>query len=420
MAAHSIEKLKALNVEKLARGHKPGLYCDGGGLWFVVRSATARSWTFRYMLDGKAREMGLGKYPEISLAEARTRAAEARRLKAHGKDPLTERDAVAAAQRADIAKGMTFKDASDRYIKAHLAGWRSAKHGQQWGATLAAYAHPIIGGLAVQAIDTGLVLKVLEPIWSEKPETASRLRGRIELVLDWATARGHRQGENPARWRGHLDKLLPRPSKVKKIAHHAALPFDELAGFMAALRARDGTAARALEFATLTACRTGDVIGATWGEIDLPGRLWTIPAARMKAAREHRIPLSARALEILEAVRPNPDQVDGDGFVFCREGTDKALSDDAMLRLLKRMGRSGDLTPHGMRSTFRDWCAERTSFPSEAAEMALAHAVGDKVEAAYRRGDLFEKRRAMMEQWAVACTMPTSTTVIPMQKVRTP
>ncbi|MFO1084079.1 MAG: integrase arm-type DNA-binding domain-containing protein [Reyranellaceae bacterium] len=413
----AIERLKALSVEKLAR--KPGMYCDGGGLWLRVSSPTARSWVFRYMLDRAPHEMGLGKYPEITLAEARERAAQARRLKAHGKDPIAERDAVRAAVIADAAKAVTFKEAAERYIAAHRAGWRNAKHAAQWEATLATYAQPTIGTLAVQAIDTGLVLKVLEPIWQKKTETASRLRGRIEAVLDWAKVRGYREGENPARWRGHLDKLLPARAKVQKVQHHAALPIDGLNGFMAELRAQEGTAARALEFAILAAARTGEVIGARWGEMDLDGKVWTVPAERMKAGREHRVPLSARAVVLLKELEAETEDVrpqDADDFVFTTGASGKPLSNMAMLMLLRRMGR-GDLTAHGFRSTFRDWCAERTNFPSEVAEMALAHSVGDKVEAAYRRGDLFEKRCALMEQWATLCgTAPSEAKVLPMQR----
>ncbi|HXQ51577.1 MAG TPA: integrase arm-type DNA-binding domain-containing protein [Stellaceae bacterium] len=407
--------MKALAVEKLAR--KPGMYCDGGGLWLRVQSPTARSWVFRYMQDRKPHEMGLGKYPEISLQRAREKAAEARRQKAEGHDPLAARASARASLRAEAAKSVTFKDAAERYIAAHRAGWRNVKHAGQWEATLATYAEPVIGALAVQDVDTGLVLKVLEPIWTRKPETASRLRGRVEAVLDWARVRGYRDGENPARWRGHLDKLLPARSKVQRVEHHAALPYDDLPGFMATLRAENGTAARALEFAILTAARTGEVIGARWREFDLEEKVWTVPGERMKAGREHRVPLSARAVEILEGLKPDDrDGETGDAFVFTGIGMTKPLSNMAMLMLLRRMKRD-DLTAHGFRSTFRDWCAERTNFPSEVAEMALAHAVGDKVEAAYRRGDLFEKRRALADQWATFCAMPaTGAKVVAMQR----
>lgn len=425
----SIEKLKALTVDRLAR--KPGMYCDGGGLWLRVSSPTARSWAFRYMLNRTPHEMGLGKYPEITLAEARELAAAGRRLKAQGKDPLAEREAIRAALRADAAKAVSFKDAAQRYLEAHRAGWRNAKHAAQWETTLATYAEPIIGALGVHAIDTAMIIKVLEqdvrkgsdktvrPLWTTKPETASRLRGRIEVILDWAKVRGYREGENPARWRGHLDKLLPAPGKIKKIKHHAALPFDGLSAFMAALRSENGTAARALEFMVLTAARTGEVIGARWSEIDMSKKVWTVPAERMKAGREHRVPLPARAIAILTGLKPARGSVGEDtaGFIFTSAGLRKPLSNMAMLMTLRRMKR-GDLTAHGFRSTFRDWAAERTSFPSEVAEMALAHTVGDKVEAAYRRGDLFEKRHKLMEQWGSVCTKPpVSGNVVSIKKV---
>ncbi len=410
-----VERLKAVSLERLAR--KPGMHADGKGLYLRVASPTARSWVYRFMLNKVPHEMGFGPYPEISLQRAREKATEARRQKAEGHDPLAERAAARASLRADATKAVTFKDAAERYIASHRAGWRNIKHAGQWEATLGTYAYPTIGALAVQAIDTGLVMKVLEPIWTTKPETASRLRGRIEAVVDWAKARGYRDGENPARWRGHLDKLLPARSKVQKVQHHAALPFDGLGRFMTALRAENGTAARALEFAILTAARTGEVIGAKWGEIDLGEKVWTVPAEHMKAGREHRVPLSARAIEILEGLKPEgQDSEMGDAFVFTGIGTSKPLSNMAMLMLLRRMGHD-DLTAHGFRSTFRDWCAERTNFPSEVAEMALAHAVADKVEAAYRRGDLFEKRRALADQWATACSLPaTGAKVVSMQK----
>jgi integrase len=406
----AIEKLTALAVDKLAR--KPGMHCDGGGLWLRVSSPTARSWVFRYMLDRVPHEMGLGKYPEITLAVARSRAAEARRLKAHSKDPLAERLAVRAALLAEAAKAVKFKDAAERYVEAHRTGWRNAKHIAQWEATLKTYAEPVLGDIPVHAIDTNLVLQVLEPIWITKTETASRLRGRIEAILDWAKVRGYRDGENPARWRGHFKKLLPAPTDLQKVKHHAALPFNGLSGFMTTLRNEPGTAARALEFMILTAARTGEVIGAKWNEIDLIEKVWTVPAQRMKAKREHRVPLSERAIAILTALRPDTAD-DGqeialtDGFVFTGREQGKPLSNMAMLMLLRRIGRD-DLTVHGFRSTFRDWCAERTNFPSEVAEMALAHVVADKVEAAYRRGDLFKRRRALMGQWAAACAAPTT------------
>jgi integrase len=295
---------------------------------------------------------------------------------------------------------MTFRECAEAYIAAHKAGWRNPKHAAQWPSTLETYVHPVFGALPVQAVDVGLVMKALEPIWQTKPETASRVRGRIEAALDWATARGYRKGENPARWRGHLDKLLPARGKVRKVEHYPALCYVEMGDFIAGLREQGGVAPRALEFLILTATRTGEVIGARWEEFDLAEKLWTVPGARMKAGKEHRVPLSGRALAItdeMEAARINDHE-----FVFPGGKPRKPLSNMAMLKVLQRMGR-GDLTAHGFRSSFRDWAAERTAFPHEVAEMALAHTVSDKVEAAYRRGDLFQKRRQLMEAWAKHC-----------------
>jgi integrase len=299
---------------------------------------------------------------------------------------------------------MTFDECRDAYIAAHKAGWRNAKHRSQWVNTLDTYVSTAFGKLAVQAIDVTLVTQVLEPIWSTKPETASRLRGRIERVLDWAKARGFRAGENPARWRGHLDQLLPARSKVHNVRHHAALPFSELPPFMTALRERAAVAARALEFAILTAARTGEVIGVTWDEIDLGSRTWIVPANRMKGHREHRVPLSDRAVALLEEMQGTRS----DKFVFSRHGG-KPLSNMALLMMLRRMGRS-DVTAHGFRSSFRTWAAERTGFPREVVEAALAHVIGNKVEAAYQRGDMLDKRRELMAEWGEYCANPASTT----------
>ena len=397
--ARVIGRLTALKVS--SRAIKPGMYADGGGLYLQVTGTGAKSWIYRYMLRGKEREMGLGSLSAVGLADARTKATECRSLRQAGVDPIEARKSARDQARLDATKALTFKDAAVAYIGAHRAGWRNPKHIWQWGATLVTYANPVIGDLSLQAIDTTLILKVLEPIWPTKPETASRLRGRIEAVLDWATVRGYRKGENPARWRGHLSKLLPARSKVRKVKHLTALPYAELPGFMVALRAQGGIAARALEFTILTAARTGEAIGAKWNEISLTDKVWTVPAERMKAGKEHRVPLSGPALRILENMNPGGDAPDH--FVFQGGKHGKALSNMAMIAVLRRMGR-GDSTVHGFRSSFRDWAAERTNFPSEVAEMALAHAVGDKVEAAYRRGDLFERRRRMMAAWATFCT----------------
>jgi integrase len=327
-----------------------------------------------------------------------------------GSDPLQERARIAAERRGEAARAITFRQSAEQYIEAHRAGWKNAKHAAQWTATLATYAYPTFGSLPVADIDVALVHRVLEPIWTKKPETASRLRGRIESILDWATTRGYRTGENPARWRGHLENLFPAKSKVRQVEHHAALPYPELPAFMTQLEQQPGEGARALRFAIFTAARTSEVIGAKWPEIDFRAGVWTVPAERMKAKREHRVPLSAPAVALLEEISA------GQGFIFPGASKGKPLSNMAMLATLRRMGRD-DLTTHGFRSSFRDWAAEQTSFPGEVAEAALAHVVGDKVEAAYRRGDLFEKRKAMMEAWARYCTtQEQSADVVPLRR----
>ena len=409
-------KLTAL---KVAREKRPGMYGDGGGLYLQISASGAKSWVFRFWvaerdattgkvvrdpatnrLKGRSREMGLGSFATVSLAEARDRALECRKLREKDIDPIDAREAAKREAALQRAKSLKFKDAAEAYMAAHRVAWKNDKHAAQWSATLKSYAYPIIGELPLQLIDTTLVMKVIEPLWSEKPETASRLRGRIESVLDWATVRGYRQGENPARWRGHLDQLLPARAKVRKVKHHSALPYAELPAFLVKLREQDGVAARALEFTILTAARTSETIGAKLSEIDRKNKLWTVPAERMKAGKDHRVPLSDRALDILDEV--GADGNDKDSFVFRSRGLDEPLSNMAMLKLLQRMGR-GDLTVHGFRSTFRDWAAEKTKFPNEVVEMALAHAIDEKVEAAYRRGDLFEKRRLLMNTWATNC-----------------
>lgn len=378
---------------------------DGGGLYFVSRPPNGASWIFRFSRHGKDRWMGIGQYPTVALSDARARATDARRLLIDDIDPIENRRQQRAQTKLQLVRRITFAQCAALYINSHKTSWRNSKHSAQWDATLKAYAYPLIGSLPVAAVDTSLVMKVLQPIWNAKPETASRLRGRIEAILNWATVSEFRTGLNPARWRGHLDNLLPARSKIAKVAHHAALPYAEVPDFMAKLRKQEGVAARAFEFLILTAARTGEVIGAKWSEINLRDKLWTVPADRMKAGRDHRVPLSPRAVEILHAVRSG--QPEADGFVFPGNKPRRPLSNMAFLMLLRRMERTG-MTAHGLRSSFRDWCAERTSFPSEVAEMALAHAVGNKVEAAYRRGDLYEKRQQLMDHWAVFCASPTA------------
>lgn len=384
---------------KIARLNRPGRYGDGLGLWLQVSPTLTKSWIFRYMRHGKAREMGLGPLHTITLAEARQKATDCRKLLLDGHDPIEVRRAGQLQARLEEARGMTFEACAEQYIESHKAGWRNEKHAAQWTATLKTYAYPVIGKLPVAGIDTALVLKVLQPIWTAKPETAARVRGRIEAVLGWASAREYRVGDNPARWRGHLDKLLPARSKVARVRHHPALPYSEVSAFMEKLRAEEGVSPRALEFTILCATRTGETIGAEWSEIDFRTRVWTIPGTRMKAGKEHRVPLSNRAIEILEEL-PREG-----AFVFPGGRANRPLSNMALLATLKRMGRS-DLTVHGFRSSFRDWAAETTNYPREVAEMALAHTISDKVEKAYRRGDLFEKRRRLMAEWAAYCASP--------------
>lgn len=397
--ARPIHRLKSIEIDRLAK--RRGMHHDGGGLYLSADGKAQCSWLFRYMLDRRARAMGLGPYPTITLAEARDRAAKCRRLVVDGKDPIERRDAEQTRTRLEAAKAITFRQAAKFYMDSQRAGWRNAKHGKLWANTLATYAYPQIGDLPVAAIDTDLIFKVLEPIWTVKPETAGRVRQRIESILDWAKVRGYREGENPARWRGHLEKLLPPQCKVRAVVNHPALHYSKLPAFMAELRQQGGMASRALEFTILTAARTGETIGARWSEIDLKANRWTIPAARMKAAREHIVPLSPPAAEILQAVK-SIDAPSPDGFVFQGTRPGRPLSNMALLMLLRRMGH-GDVTTHGFRSTFSDWVGDRTNFDQQTREFALAHGINDKTEAAYRRATAVDKRRRMMAAWADYC-----------------
>jgi integrase len=416
------EKLTARAVATIKA---PGYHIDGEGLYLQVLKSGAKSWVFRYMLNGRAREMGLGSAGTFSLAQARAMATAQRALLQEKTDPIDARNSRAASEAADSTKVKTFKECAEAYIKAHRGGWKNRKHVAQWENTLRDYAYhwpadagkaegerrPLLRDLLVSQIDTALVLQTLEPIWNSKPETASRLRGRIENILDWARVRGFRDGENPARWRGHLDKLLPRRSKVAMVKHHPALPYAAMGGFMVELRAQEGMAARALEFIILTAARTSEAIGATWDEIDLDNGVWTIPAARMKARRPHRVPLAAPAVALLRTLKAQRLN----DFVFAGMKKDKPLSNMACLTLLERMGKTS-ITVHGFRSTFRDWAYEQTSFPREIVEAALAHTLKDKAEAAYRRGEALEKRAALMGAWANFCATTKSGEVHPIQK----
>lgn len=394
---------------------KPGRHADGGGLHLLVKESGARSWVYRFMLNGKSRDIGLGPAgPDgISLANARD-ARDALRLKVKaGIDPLEERqretaEALAAAQAAKVA-GITFQAVAETYIGANEESWRNDKHRQQWKNTLATYVYPVIGDLPVAEVATSHVLQILEPIWKTKAETASRVRGRMETILDTAKARGYREGENPARWRGHIALILPARSRLTR-GHHKAMPYEAISDFVGALRKRKAVAALALEFTILTAARTGEVIGATWDEVELDKAIWTVPASRMKAGKEHRVPLSPRAVEILKSTQGLRKE-----WMFPAIKGGK-MSGMAMTMLLRRM--KVDVTVHGFRSGFRDWSAECTGYAHEVAEMALAHTIESKVERAYRRGDLFDKRRRLMDDWATYCaTIPTAgANVTPIRK----
>lgn len=384
---------------------------DGNGLHLLVKASGARSWVLRYSLQGKTRDIGLSRCPEalmllaqskreeLSLAQARDIAAIYRLKVRAGIDPLSEREQQAEASRlaqAQVAaERVTFRAAAESYLASRASTWRNAKHRQQWHNTLNTYVFPSLGELPVADIGTAEVLSVLEPIWKSKAETANRIRGRMEAIIDAARARGYFSGENPARWRGHLDKILPARQRLSR-GHHAALPYDLVPEFLEQLRARKAVAAMALEFAVLTAARTGEVLGATWEEIDFEKRMWVVPADRMKAGREHRVPLSSRAIELLTETNKLESP-----FLFPGQRGGK-LSGMAMAMLLRRMGHV--VTVHGFRSTFRDWASEMTAFPHEVCEMALAHTIANKAEAAYRRGDVFDKRRMLMDEWAQFCS----------------
>jgi integrase len=407
-------KTKPLGALEVQRLTTPGMHFVGevAGLALLVSPTGARSWILRATIAGKRRDMGLGGYPDVTLADARRRARDLREKIDNGIDPIGQRREARAALRAAIAKAMTFNQCVDAYLDAHSEAWRNIKHRQQWPNTLATYAGPIIGGLDVAQIDTGLVLKVLQPIWSEKTETAKRLRGRIESVLSWATTAGYRSGENPARWKGHLENLLAMPSKIAKVEHHPALPYRELGAFMAELATMPYLGARALEFAILTAARSGEVRGATWAEIDMDLALWTIPGERMKAENEHAVPLSDAAMALLRNQSRDADLV----FAGARAG--RPLGDMTLTAVLRRMDPEGaiwlakdgrPISVHGFRSTFRDWAAEQTAYPTEVVEMAMSHTITNKVEAAYRRGDLIEKRRRLMAEWAKYCSTVATT-----------
>jgi integrase len=353
------------------------------------------------MFGRKPRVSGLGSADTMSLAQARAARNDEQALIRKGVDPVAARRAEREQSLVESVKAITFRECADAYVKAHEATWKSAVHRQQWRNTLNTYIHPVIGALAVRDIDTALAMRVLEPIWSRMPESASRIRGRCECIIDWAKAREYRNGENPFRWRGHLDKLLPAKSKIREVKHHTAMPYSDVPDFIGELRMREAIAARALEFLILVAGRTNEVLGARWEEVDFAAKVWTVPPGRMKSRKRHRVPLSPATMAVIERMQ----EIRHSDFIF--PGLRGPLSNMALLTLLGRMGRD-ELTAHGFRSSFKDWASERTNYPSEVVEQALAHAIEDKVEAAYRRGDLFEKRCRLMEAWSGYCSRPVT------------
>lgn len=407
-------KAKELGPLDVKRITDPGLHAVGGvaGLHLQVTKTGARSWILRATVGSKRRDIGLGGFPDVTLAQAREKAREAREHIQQGIDPIEQKKAVKAALMAANAKNITFDEAARQFLKSKTREFSNPKHTQQWNSTLSTYASPIIGRLPVDKVELAHIVKILEPLWETKTETATRLRGRIEGVLAYATASGFREGDNPARWKGNLDAVLPKPGKIKKVKHHRALPWQEVGGFMAQLRERDGMAARALELLVLTATRSGEVRGAAWPEIDLQAKTWTIPAERMKAGKEHVVPLCTDAVKLLKAL----PRFEGTDLIFpsARGGM---LSDMTLGKVLKLMG--VDATAHGFRSTFRDWCAEQTNYPRDVAEMALAHTIPSAVERAYRRGDLLTKRTRLMADWCRFINTPAQAgEVVPIQGVQ--
>jgi integrase len=393
--AKLVNRLTPARVRSIDR---PGLHGDGLSLYLQVAGGGSKSWIFRYRRRGQTHDLGLGPAHTVSLAEARNKALKLRKQLINGQDPLADRRNA----RANRPEAITFTECAHRYIRAHQSGWKgTGRSAEQWASSLTIDAFPVIGKLPVQEIDTGLVMRVLDPIWSVKPVAANRLRTRIEAVLAWATARGYRTGDNPAVWRNHLENLLPRPSRVRSAVPHPAIPLDEIPAFLTALRGRRGVSARCAEFTLLTAVRTKEATGARWEEIDLATGTWTIPGSRMKAGAVHRVPLSAEAVAVLEHMSGN-----GHGeFIFPGAKAGRPLSDAAMRMLLRLVGRA-DVTMHGCRAAFSTWAAERTNYPPEIAELALSHKVGTAVSRVYRRTDLYDRRRRLMEEWGHFCSTP--------------
>jgi integrase len=396
--ARALNRLTALRV---ARAKKPGMLADGGSLYLRIAPGGSRQWIFRYVTNKRLRDMSLGPAHTLTLAEARERATEARKLRLDGIDPIEHKRARMAALRAADARTITFRECCEAYLRSHDASWTSARHRAQWRSTLAQL-YPVLGALPVQAIDTPLVLKAIKPIWGKTPVTASRLRGRLEAVLGWATVHHYRAGDNPAKWGGLLEHALPAPGKVARVEHHSALPYVNIAEFMTRVRSDTSITARALEFIVLTAARSGEAVGATWDEIDFEAKVWLVPASRMKAGRDHRVPLADAAIAVLEAMRA----IRQSPYVFPGASAGQPVRGGTVWWLANRLA---GVSVHGLRSSFRDWASERTNFQREVCEMALAHAILDAVEKAYRRGDLFDKRRKLMDAWAAYCANPQFT-----------
>lgn len=400
-------EISAVEVRRLSEG----LHAVGGvdGLLMRVKPTGSRQWVLRVTVGSKRRDIGLGGFPDVPLQAARERAREAREQIRAGTDPVATRQAARASLVASQAGSLTFQKAAQECHTSRAKEFRNAKHAAQWISTIETYANPVIGALPVDRVELSHLVAILEPLWQTKTETATRLRQRIEAVLAWATVRGYRKGDNPARWKGHLDAVLPKPGKVAKVEHHRALPLASMHQFMTDLRTRPGIAARCLEFVILTAVRSGEARGATWDEIDFEGKVWTVPAERMKVAKPHRVPLSDDAVALLKAL----PRMQGSEFVFTASRGGK-LSDMALTQVMRRMEVDG--VPHGFRSTFRDWCSENTNYPHEVAEMALAHTISSAVERAYRRGDLFDKRARLMTDWADFLRLPAASgDVVPLR-----
>jgi integrase len=393
------KKVNELSAVEIRRLSKPGRYAVGGvaGLLLSIKETGAKSWVLRTMVGGKRRNIGLGGFPDVSIAVAREKARQMKEKIAEGVDPVVERQARKARMISAQAKKLTFAEAARLYHEKKVLELRNEKHKKDWISSLERHAMPIIGAIPVSDIEFTHILKILDPIWAEKTETATRVRQRLEAVLTWATVSGYRSGENPARWRGHLEAVLPKPSKLKSESHFPALPWQEIGAFMADLRKRNGSGPRCLEFIILTAVRSGEARLATWNEIDFKSGIWTIPAERMKARKEHRVPLCDDALSLLN----NLPRLEGSDYVF-PGANGGPLSDMTVSMVCRRM--KINAVPHGFRSTFRDWAAENTNFPREVAEMALAHTIDSSVEAAYRRGDLLEKRKRLMDSWSDYCS----------------